>query len=83
VLSNVVEPGWTPTKMGSPDAPDDLALGPVTQAWLAVSDDPAATVSGRYFFHQRPRPAHPAATDPALQDQLLATCARLTGTPFP
>ena len=46
VLSNAVEPGWVPTKMGGPGAPDDLALGADTQAWLAVSSDPGATVSG-------------------------------------
>jgi NAD(P)-dependent dehydrogenase (short-subunit alcohol dehydrogenase family) len=25
VLSNAVDPGWVPTRMGGPDAPDDLA----------------------------------------------------------
>jgi len=40
VLSNAVDPGWVATKMGGPGAPDDLAQGSVTQAWLAVSDDP-------------------------------------------
>ncbi|MGH9209241.1 MAG: SDR family NAD(P)-dependent oxidoreductase [Acidimicrobiales bacterium] len=80
VLSNVVEPGWVPTRMGGPDAPDDLSLAPVTQAWLAVSDDPAASVTGRYFFHQRPQTTHPAAADPAVQDGLLDACAQLTGT---
>jgi NAD(P)-dependent dehydrogenase (short-subunit alcohol dehydrogenase family) len=54
VLSNAVEPGWVATKMGGPGAPDDLSLAHVTQAWLAVSDDPAATVSGQLFYHQRP-----------------------------
>jgi hypothetical protein len=44
VLSNALEPGWVPTKMGGAGAPDDLSLAPVTQAWLAVSDDPAAIV---------------------------------------
>jgi NAD(P)-dependent dehydrogenase (short-subunit alcohol dehydrogenase family) len=53
VLSNAVEPGWVATKMGGPSAPDNLALGSVTQAWLAVSDDPIATVTGGYFYHQR------------------------------
>jgi NAD(P)-dependent dehydrogenase (short-subunit alcohol dehydrogenase family) len=83
VASNAVEPGWVPTKMGGPGAPDDLALGPRTQAWLAASQDPAALVSGRYFYHQRPRQAPPAADDHALQDQFLAQCAALTGTPLP
>ncbi|MGH2858299.1 MAG: SDR family NAD(P)-dependent oxidoreductase, partial [Solirubrobacteraceae bacterium] len=27
VLSNAVDPGWVPTKMGGPGAPDDLRLG--------------------------------------------------------
>lgn len=74
VLSNVVEPGWVPTRMGGPDAPDDISLAPLTQAWLAVSDDPAACVTGEYFFHQRSQAAHPAAADPAVQDGLLVGC---------
>src|ERR1700732_635487 len=36
VLSNALEPGWVPTKMGGAGAPDDLSLAPVTQAWVAV-----------------------------------------------
>ena len=83
VLSNAVEPGWVATRMGGVGAPDDLAQGPVTQAWLAVSDDPAATVSGGYFYHQRPREPNPAARDTGLQDALLDYCASLTGTPLP
>jgi NAD(P)-dependent dehydrogenase (short-subunit alcohol dehydrogenase family) len=83
VRSNAVEPGWVATRMGGAGAPDDLAQGPVTQAWLAVSDDPAATVSGGYFYHQRPRDPNPAARDTGLQDALLDYCAGLTGTPLP
>jgi NAD(P)-dependent dehydrogenase (short-subunit alcohol dehydrogenase family) len=83
VLSNALEPGWVATKMGGPGAPDNLALGSVTQAWLAVSDDPAATVTGGYFYHQRPRSTHPAARSAALQDGLLARCAELSGVPLP
>jgi NAD(P)-dependent dehydrogenase (short-subunit alcohol dehydrogenase family) len=83
VLSNAVEPGWVATRMGGAGAPDDLAQGPVTQTWLAVSNDPAATVSGGYFYHQQPRQPNPAARDSALQDELLAYCAGLTGTPLP
>ncbi len=36
-----------------------------------------------YFYHQRPRPAHPAARDTAFQDELLDYCASLTGTALP
>ncbi len=83
VLSNAVGPGWVATRMGGPAATDDLALAPVTQAWLAVSDEAAARVSGGYFFHQLPAETSPAARDPRVQDQLLAACAALTGTTLP
>jgi NAD(P)-dependent dehydrogenase (short-subunit alcohol dehydrogenase family) len=83
VRSNVVVPGWVPTKMGGPGAPDDLSLAPVTQVWLAVSHDPAALVSDEYFYHQKPQPAHPAARDVTVQDRLLRYCADLTGDELP
>jgi NAD(P)-dependent dehydrogenase (short-subunit alcohol dehydrogenase family) len=81
--SNAVEPGWVPTRMGGAGAPDDLSLGPVTQAWLAAGDDPRADVTGEYFYHQKARRAHPAAGDPGRQDALLDYCAALTSTPLP
>ena len=83
VLSNALEPGWVATRMGGPGAPDDMSQAPVTQAWLAVSDDPAATVTGQYFYHQRPRQVHPAAASHRVQDQLLASCAELSGVELP
>jgi NAD(P)-dependent dehydrogenase (short-subunit alcohol dehydrogenase family) len=79
VKSNAVTPGWVATKMGGAGAPDDLALGAVTQAWLAVSDEPAAKVTGRYFYHRRQQRVNPAAEQADLQDRLLAYCAELTG----
>jgi NAD(P)-dependent dehydrogenase (short-subunit alcohol dehydrogenase family) len=79
VLANALEPGWVPTRMGGPSAPDDMDQAHRTQAWLAVSEDAAARVSGRYFFHQRERTANPEAHDAGLQDQLLARCAALSG----
>ena len=45
-LSNALEPGWVPTKLGGPRATGDLDAAHRTQAWLAASDDPAAAVSG-------------------------------------
>src|SRR6202167_4864740 len=52
-LSNALEPGWVPTKMGGPGATDDMDQAHRTQVWLAVSDDPAASVSGEYFYHMQ------------------------------
>src|SRR5438128_3908595 len=63
VLSNALEPGWVPTKMGGPGATDDLDAGHRTQVWLAVSNDAAARVSGGYFYHLRPRSPHQAVFD--------------------
>jgi NAD(P)-dependent dehydrogenase (short-subunit alcohol dehydrogenase family) len=83
VLSNALEPGWVPTKMGGPGAPGDLSLAPVTQAWLAVSDDPEARVTGQYFYHQKRHRVHSAAYRTDLQDELLTYCAGLTATPLP
>jgi len=78
VSSNAVDPGWVPTRMGGPGAPDDLEAGHVTQVWLAVSDDPDATSSGGYWHHQRRRVAAPAARDQGFQDRLLDVLAGLT-----
>jgi NAD(P)-dependent dehydrogenase (short-subunit alcohol dehydrogenase family) len=80
VLSNAVDPGWVPTKMGGPGAPDDLRLGHLTQEWLATSDDPAAHTSGGYWHHQRRIEPHPAVHDRRFQDQLLGQLARFTAT---
>ena len=83
VLVNAVDPGWVPTRMGGRSAPDDLAEGAATQAWLAVSDEPSATVSGRYFHHRKPRRFKRAASDPDAQERLVAYLERLTGIALP
>ena len=53
--------------MGGPGAPDDLDAAHRTQVWLAVGNDVAARVSGKYFYHQRPRSPHPAVFDVGRQ----------------
>src|SRR3954467_5680562 len=78
VLSHAVDPGWVPTKMGGPGAPDDLEQGYLTQTWLATSDDPAATVSGRYWHHRQPHAPAREVSDDRFQEQLLARLAELT-----
>ena len=78
-FSNVVDPGWVPTRMGGPGATDNLEQGYLTQTWLAVSSDPAATVSGGYWYHRhRLAPAREAG-DPRFQDELIDRLAALTG----
>jgi NAD(P)-dependent dehydrogenase (short-subunit alcohol dehydrogenase family) len=79
VLSNVVDPGWVRTKMGGPSAPLDIDTGQRTQSWLAVSEDPAARVSGGYWHHLRREQPAPEVEDPEFQDRLLERLAELTG----
>jgi NAD(P)-dependent dehydrogenase (short-subunit alcohol dehydrogenase family) len=79
LISNAVNPGWVPTRMGGPGAPDDLRLGHLTQEWLATSDDPEVLTSGGYWFHQERHPAPRAAGDSTFQDRLLAELETVTG----
>jgi NAD(P)-dependent dehydrogenase (short-subunit alcohol dehydrogenase family) len=80
VLSNAVDPGWVPTRMGGPGAPDDLRLGHLTQEWLATSEDPEARTSSGYWYHRRRIEPHAAVHDRRFQDQLLDDLARFTAT---
>jgi NAD(P)-dependent dehydrogenase (short-subunit alcohol dehydrogenase family) len=83
VLSNALEPGWVPTKMGGSGATDDLDQAHRTQVWLAVTDDPAASVSGEYFYHMNRKDPLPATRDGSLQDHLLDFCSRVSGVELP
>jgi len=83
VLSNALEPGWVPTKMGGAEATDDLDQAHLTQVWLAASDQPEALVTGEYFYHLSRKGTLPAAHNVAMQDRLLAICERLSGIALP
>jgi NAD(P)-dependent dehydrogenase (short-subunit alcohol dehydrogenase family) len=83
VLSNSVDPGWVRTKMGGRSAPVDLDTGQRTQAWLTVSDDPGARVSGGYFHNLRRQEPASEVTDHRFQDQLLAVLEEMTGISLP
>lgn len=57
---------------------DDLDEGYRTQVQqLAVSDDPAARGSRKYFHDLRPRQPDPSANDTGRQEKLLEVCRRL------
>ncbi|KGI78258.1 SDR family NAD(P)-dependent oxidoreductase [Oleiagrimonas soli] len=83
VFSNALEPGWVPTKMGGPGAPDDMSQAHLTQAWLAAGDNAKADVSGQYFYHLKRMAPHPQAKDTALQDRLIAICEDISGVALP
>jgi NAD(P)-dependent dehydrogenase (short-subunit alcohol dehydrogenase family) len=79
VLSNALEPGWVPTRMGGAGAPDDLKAGFQTQVWLAVGNDKEAKVTGEYFYHQKLRSPKSETRDHDRQEKLLDDCRRLSG----
>lgn len=83
VRSNSLEPGWVPTKMGGPHAPDDMDQAHRTQAWLAASHDSAADVTGKYFYHMKRMAANQQALDAALQDRLIDICTEISGIALP
>ena len=83
VYANALNPGWVPTKMGGPGAPDSFESGYETQVWLAVSEDAAAKVSGRYFYHRKECPYNKEADDEGLQERLMSLCEEITGVSFP
>jgi NAD(P)-dependent dehydrogenase (short-subunit alcohol dehydrogenase family) len=78
IFVNAVDPGWVPTRMGGPHAPDDLWKGAFTQAWLSVSKDREASVSGKYFHHQKSLSMKAAALQAEVQENLFTYLKQLT-----
>ena len=76
---NAVDPGSVLTRMGGPEAPDDLEEGCRTQARLAEGAEPGAIVTGQYLHHGRAARLDPATRDAGLQDEALALCERISG----
>ena len=62
-LSNAVEPGWVPTKIGGPSAPDDLMHGAI-DSWLFLS--PASALAEP----TRERCSHSGATASGMSAHL-------------
>jgi NAD(P)-dependent dehydrogenase (short-subunit alcohol dehydrogenase family) len=83
VLVTTVDPGWIKTKLGGPDAWDEVDEGAATQVWLASSDDAAARVTGEYVKRHEIQVANPEASDVELQEGLLARLAEITGVALP
>ena len=83
VLSTAVDPGWIRTRMGGPNATDDVRDGASTQVWLATGEDDDARVTGAYLKRRRVLRANPQASDVDLQEGLLARLADLTGVVLP
>jgi NAD(P)-dependent dehydrogenase (short-subunit alcohol dehydrogenase family) len=74
--SHAVDPGWVPTRMGGPGAPD-VTAGQATQVWLATHDITPAT--GGYWRRRMLQKPHRAAQDPDFQNALIAVIEARTG----
>ncbi|WPO84342.1 SDR family NAD(P)-dependent oxidoreductase [Chryseobacterium sp. JJR-5R] len=84
VKVNAVNPGWVATKMGKSGAPDDLRLSYGTLVWLAEGTEEGSNVTGQLLFQKKiEKNYNLAANDPATQDALLETYAKVTGVSFP
>ena len=66
VFSNAVDPGWVPTKMGGPGAPDDLRLGHLTPGVARHQRCSASAQLRRLLVSPAPRRAGPRRPRPAV-----------------
>ena len=53
------------------------------QSWLAVSTEPAAMVTGRYWHRMKPELPADEAMDVVFQDKMVARLQELTGVALP
>jgi len=82
-IINVVDPGWIKTRLGGPNAWDDVEDGAETQVWLASSTDDAATRTARYLKRREELEPNPMVRDMAARMELVARLERITGVPLP
>ena len=84
VKSNVLDPGWLPTKMGGPHATGDFEAAIATYVMLVEGEAKDAQRSGIYY---EPGPlearAEAATDDEEKQERLLQMCAKFTGVNVP
>lgn len=79
-MVHAVDPGWVPTRMGGPRAPDDFEQGHETQEWLATAPETEIDPrTGGYWHHRATQDPHPVTRDRSFQRDLLDRLAAGTG----
>ena len=78
-LVNAVHPGWVRTKLSGQEAPLSVEQGADSPTWLAVSQDPAALVSGALFHERHQVRLNEQAYEVTFQNGVLAACSSMTG----
>ncbi|KAI0901088.1 NAD(P)-binding protein [Annulohypoxylon nitens] len=88
VLSNALNPGWVPTKMGGWSAPDDINAAIDTYVLLAEGSGTAEGKTGGFWYQTRARTSKGSGRetnyersldDEARQQKLIETLARISG----
>lgn len=76
VYSNIVDPGWVPTRMGGKKATDDIEKSAETQVWLA---DKECSPTGGFFMHKELQQLGNNIRHPGFHTDLIRACEELTG----
>ncbi|KAI0181600.1 NAD(P)-binding protein [Hypoxylon sp. FL1284] len=79
VLSNALNPGWVPTKMGGWSAPDDIDAAIDNYVLLSEGTGEAEGVTGKYWFQSRLGTYKSAANDEGRQNQLIEALEKVSG----
>jgi hypothetical protein len=79
VLSNAVDRGWVPTKMGGPGAPDDFEMDVSPRPGSRSAMIRLLSSAADCWHHRRPQVRAREVSDTRFQNELSATLAELTG----
>lgn len=84
VISNAMDPGWVPTKMGGAGASDDIKNSVRTVVSLALGEgNVKSTDNGKYWVNSRQDSPKAATLDETKQEELLRVCEEISGVSFP
>ncbi|KAI2463338.1 NAD(P)-binding protein [Annulohypoxylon bovei var. microspora] len=92
ILSNAINPGWVPTKMGGWNAPDNIDAAIDTYVLLAEGSGAAEGKTGGFWYQSHARTTkgpdrektyEKSLDDEARQNKLVETLARISGVKPP
>lgn len=84
VVSNAMDPGWVPTKMGGSSAYEDINKSVRTAVGLALGEGKVkGTETGTYWVDSKQKSPKSETTDERKQDELLKICEEVSGVSFP
>jgi len=78
-----VDPGWVKTKMGGPNAMDDLDAAVETFAMVCTGEGEAGKKEVGHFYQMKERGFREEAEDVERQEKLLKILEEVTGVKVP